>query len=85
MTVFLLAAVVLLATGAGGLLWPLLRSPQSSPERRAGAIVALFRDQLRELEAERKSGAVEEAQYLQSRREIEHNLLEEVARADSPS
>ncbi len=82
MTGFLLAAVILLATGAAALLWPLLRGSANSPDRRAGAIVALFRDQLRELEAERKSGAIEQTQYQQSRHDIEHNLLEEVSHVD---
>lgn len=82
---FLLAAVVLVAAVAAALLWPLLRGAPASPQKRAAAIVALFRDQLRELEAERKSGAIEEAQYRQSRRDIEHNLLEEVAQADAPA
>ncbi|HYA77055.1 MAG TPA: c-type cytochrome biogenesis protein CcmI [Burkholderiaceae bacterium] len=85
MTGFLIAAAILLATGAAALLWPLLRGSTLSPNRRAGAIVALFRDQLRELEAERKSGAIEETQYRQSRHDIEHNLLEEVAGVDAPA
>jgi cytochrome c-type biogenesis protein CcmH len=85
MTGFLLGAAILLAIGAGALLWPLLRGSSISPGRRAGAIVALFRDQLRELEAERKSGAIEETQYQQSRRDIEHNLVEEVAHIDGPA
>ena len=63
MTGFFLAAAILLATGVGVLLWPLLRSAQGSQEKRASGIVALYRDQLRELEAERKSGTVEETQY----------------------
>jgi len=85
MTGFLLAAAILLATGAAALLWPLLRGQKISPDRRAGAIVALFRDQLRELDAERKAGAIEEGQYRQSRHDIEHNLLEEVAQVDTPA
>ncbi|SPE33620.1 conserved exported hypothetical protein [Burkholderiales bacterium] len=82
MTGFLLAAAILLATGATVVLWPLLRAGAVSPDQRANAIVALFRDRLHELEAERKSGAVEETQYQQGRREIERGLLEEVARVD---
>ena len=82
MTGFFLAAAILLATGVGVLLWPLLRSAQDSQEKRASAIVDLYRDQLRELEAERKSGTVEEAQYQQGRRDIERHLLDEVAGVD---
>jgi len=82
MTGFLLAAAILLATGTAVVLRPLLRAGSTSPQQRTSAIVALFRDQLRELEAERRSGAVEEPQYQQARRDIERHLLEEVAGVD---
>jgi cytochrome c-type biogenesis protein CcmH len=83
MTVFFLIAALLLLAGAGSLLWPLLRRGSGAPRQRTGAIVALFRDQLRELDAERRGGTVDEAQYEQVRREIERNLLAAVADADA--
>ncbi len=79
MTVFFLVATLLLLAGAGSLLWPLLRQASGAPRLRTGAVVALYRDQLRELDAERRGGSVDEAQYEQVRREIERNLLAAVA------
>jgi len=79
MTGFFIGAVILLALGIGVLLWPLLRSDKAPKEKDAADIVALFRDQLRELEAEHRSGAVDAAQFEQSRRVIERNLLDAVA------
>jgi len=88
MTGFFITAAILLAAGVGVLLWPLLRSDKGAKEKDASAIVALFRDQLRELEAEHASGNVDEAQFQQSRRDIERNLLDAVAavpaQADGP-
>jgi cytochrome c-type biogenesis protein CcmH len=84
MTGFFIGAAVLLAAGLAALLWPLLRGSREAAEKRAADIVALFRDQLRELEAERLAGNVEEAQYQQSRRDIERHLLDEVAGAKLP-
>jgi cytochrome c-type biogenesis protein CcmH len=83
MTVFLVVAVVLIAVGLGSLLWPLLRGGAAPEAKQATAVVALFRDKLRELEAERGSGAIDDGQYQQSRRDIERNLLEAVAGADT--
>jgi cytochrome c-type biogenesis protein CcmH len=83
MTVFFVVALVLIAVGLGALLWPLLRSTEAPAARQATAVIALFRDQLRELEAERKSGAVDENQYQQGRRDIERKLLDAVAGADA--
>ncbi len=83
MTGFFIVAVLLVAAALGAVLWPLLRGPRAPAARQAGAVVALFRDQLRELEAERASGNIDEAQYQQSRRDIERNLLDAVADADA--
>ncbi len=85
MTVFLVVAVVLIATGVAALLWPLLRGGAAPQARQATAVVALFRDKLRELETERASGAIDDSQYQQSRRDIERNLLDAVAAVDAPA
>ncbi len=86
MTGFLIVAGLLLAAGVGALLWPLLRggSTDGEAKRQAADIVALFRDQLRELDAERAAGNVGDLQYEQSRRDIERRLLDEVAIAQVP-
>jgi cytochrome c-type biogenesis protein CcmH len=76
---FLIFAAVLLAAGLFAVLWPLLRGEDSRPVEAAEAVVTVFRDQLRELDAERAGGTVAEAQYEASRREIERNLLAAVA------
>jgi cytochrome c-type biogenesis protein CcmH len=81
---FALAAVALLAVGIAVMLWPLLRSGEDSGAPKAGAVVELFREKLRDLDAERKSGAIEAAQYEQSRRELERQLLDAVALAADP-
>lgn len=75
---FLFAAGVLLVLALGLLLWPLLRNAEPGEETKAGAVVALFRDQLRELEAEHAAGTLGDAQFQQSRTELERRLLEEV-------
>ena len=82
MSVFFLVAIVLIAAGLASLLWPLLRGEGVPPAKQAAAVIALFRDQLRELEAERTSGAIDDTQYQQSRRDIERKLLDGVAGAD---
>jgi cytochrome c-type biogenesis protein CcmH len=81
---FLLLAGALLALGIGVLLWPLLRSAGPAPAAKADAIVELFREKLRDLEAERKSGVLQDAQYEQSRRDLERQLLDAVAATDVP-
>ena len=75
---FLFAAGILLVLALGLLLWPLLRNAEPGEEKKAGAVVALFRDQLRELDAEHAAGTLADAQFRQSRIELERRLLEEV-------
>ena len=75
---FLFAAGILLVLALGLLLWPLLRNAEPGEEKKASAVVALFRDQLRELEAEHAAGTLGDAQFQQSRIELERRLLEEV-------
>jgi cytochrome c-type biogenesis protein CcmH len=78
MTGFLVSAALLLAVGVSFLLWPLLRNRTKGGERDR-AVVALYRDQLRELNADRASGAVSEEQFEGGRRELERRLLDEIA------
>lgn len=69
---FLLA--VLAAGTVGALLFPLLR-PSVSGTGRLEADLALYRDQLAEIERERASGALSEAEAAAARIEIERRLL----------
>lgn len=82
---FLVGAAFLLALGAGVLLWPLLRGDHGAQGRTADAIVDLFREKLRELEAERASGAIADEQYEKSRRDLERQLLDAVAVTNAPA
>jgi len=78
MTIFLLGAVLLLALAVAFLVWPLL----SGGTRTAGrdrAIVSLYRDQLRELNADHAAGTISGEQFESGRRELERRLLEEVS------
>jgi cytochrome c-type biogenesis protein CcmH len=54
-------------------------SDSVSDEERKQANVAVYRDQLSELEADLRNGIVSEEQYAQDRDEIERRLLEDVA------
>lgn len=75
---FLFVAAILLILALGSLLWPLLRNGEPEEEKKATAVVVLFRDQLRELEAEHDAGTLGDAQFDLSRAELERRLLTEV-------
>lgn len=78
MIAFLIGAVLLVAMALAFLLWPLLRRPGGGASRDR-AIVPLYREQLAELDAELKSGAVSADQYESARRDLERRLLDDVA------
>ena len=52
-------------------------------EERKQANIAIYRDQLSELEADLRNGIVSKEQYIQDREEIERRLLEDTATAKS--
>jgi len=58
-------------------------SEVNTDEARRQANVAVYRDQLTELEADLRNGIVSEEQYAQDREEIERRLLEDTATARS--
>ena len=80
MTTFILIAAVMVAVV---LLWlgvPLLRNRGGAADVAQPAInLAIYRDQFAELEADRARGAVSEAQYAETRAELERRVLEEGA------
>jgi cytochrome c-type biogenesis protein CcmH len=78
MTIFLLGALLLLAVGASFLLWPLLRGGAGTAGRDR-AIASLYRDQLRELNADHAAGTINDEQFESGRRELERRLLEEIS------
>jgi cytochrome c-type biogenesis protein CcmH len=79
MTLFAVFATLLVIVVAAFLLPPLwlgLKPTAAAADRRA-ATLAIFRDQLSELEREKAEGALAEADFEQARRELQHRLLEE--------
>ncbi len=80
MTQFAIFATLLLVVVAAFILPPLwlgLRAPRGSADRKE-ANLAIFRDQLLELEREKGEGTLAEADFEQARRELQRRLLEEV-------
>ena len=80
MTQFAIFATLLIVVVAAFILPPLwlgLRAPRPKAERKE-ANLAIFRDQLRELETEKSEGMLAEADFEQARRELQRRLLEEV-------
>lgn len=86
MTVFWLVATLLLACALALLLPPLVRrrSGQAAISRKATNI-AVYRDQLRELEQDHAAGVVNREGYEETRREIERRLLDDVGGAEESS
>jgi cytochrome c-type biogenesis protein CcmH len=81
MNVFVLLSALLVVAVTLRLSLPLLRPPKNiagtANERRA-ANLAIFRDQLAELERERAEALLSEPDFAQAKRELERRMLEEV-------
>jgi cytochrome c-type biogenesis protein CcmH len=80
MTQFALFAVLLIVVVAAFLIPPLwlgLRQPKAGADRKA-ANLAIFRDQLTELEREQKEGSLADADFEQAKTELQRRLLEDV-------
>ena len=79
MTVFLIGAALLVAVALAFVLPPLLRKEQAASHVQRGQLnLAVLRDQLRELEADRESGLIGQAACDSARRELERRVAEEV-------
>lgn len=81
MNVFVLLSALLVAAVTLRLLLPLLRPPKAAANaanERREANLAIFRDQLGELERERAEASLSEEDFAQAKRELERRLLEEV-------
>ena len=89
MTVFILVAVLLVAGVLLHVLRPLVRARNRESVSHDEANVAVYRDQLRELEGDLRAGTIAREQYDKARQEIEKRLLEDVsgssARAAAPA
>lgn len=80
MTQFAIYATLLIVVAAAFILPPLwfgLRSPREKADRKQ-ANLAIFRDQLAELEREKTEGTLAESDFEQARRELQRRLLEDV-------
>lgn len=85
MMTFLLLAGLLLAVALLLVLPPLMgrrsrRAVEAAAEDQAATAVAVLREQLADLEAERAAGRVDDTAYTKSRDELERRVLEEGAR-----
>ena len=79
MTTFWFLAAALIAVTMAGLLWPLLRQPlvAAVADRPAPALRDVYRDQLRELDADLRAGTLSPARHAEARDELAHRLLED--------
>jgi len=75
-----LAAVVLILITR-----PLLKGPAEKRVSRRDANVSIYRDQLRELDADLAAGTLAQADHERARRELETRLLEDAAAAPEPA
>lgn len=79
MTAFIIVAILLVASVLGIILPPLWRAPKPSEATdRREANLAIFRDQIAELERERGDGSLAAVDFEQSRNELQRRLLDEV-------
>lgn len=77
MTAFVVTAVIMLAIGLAWVLPPLLRGGARKPIDRAAVNLGILKDQLAELEADRKRGAIAEEQYAANKADLQQRVLEE--------
>lgn len=87
MTWFWILAALLAAAALAFVLPPLLRRggpPASAAAANRELNVAVYQDQQRELEADRRAGTLTAEQYERARRELEQRLLEDVT-TESPA
>ena len=86
MSAFIIVAAMLVVAIIAILLPPLWRlpKPSGSGDRRE-AILAIFRDQVAELEREREDGSLAEADFVQAQAELQRRLLDEVEALPAPA
>src|SRR5258708_37294042 len=85
MTVFLVIGAVLIASALLFVVPPLLRRSLRASATRDAVNVAVYRDQLRELEADVRAGTLAADQHEKARREIEARLLADVGGGEAPA
>jgi len=82
MTAFWLGAAALTVVALALLLRPLLRRRVGAGVSRTGANVSVYREQLRELDADLAAGKLERADHARARLELEARLLEDLRNPD---
>jgi cytochrome c-type biogenesis protein CcmH len=75
----------LAALALGLVLWPLLRRRDPRAVSRDSANLAIYRDQLREVEADLAAGKLAREDYERSRAELEARVLEDVRGGEAPA
>jgi len=84
-TAFAVLGAVLIAGALLFVVPPLLRRALRTGETRDAVNVAVYRDQLRELEADLRAGTLAPDQHEKARGEIEARLLADVGKGDAPA
>jgi cytochrome c-type biogenesis protein CcmH len=85
MTAFVSFAVLFIAAALLFVLPPLLRARRDvNPVTRDAVNVSVYRDQMRELEADLATGVLSQDRYDEARRELERRLLEDAASTAEP-
>lgn len=85
MTAFVSFAVLFIAAALLFVLPPLLRARRDvNPVTRDAVNVSVYRDQMRELEADLATGVLSQDRYDEARRELERRLLEDAASTAQP-
>lgn len=85
MTLFAVAAGLLVIVALAWLIVPLMRAGGAREVERGASNVAILRDQLAELDADLRAGTLSQAQFDQAREELERRVLEEAAQESRPA
>jgi len=85
MTSFVIAAALLLAATLVLLSRPWWRRRRAADHSRRALNAAIYRDELAELDSDRSSGQLSEADYDHARTELQRRLLEDAADGDAPA
>jgi cytochrome c-type biogenesis protein CcmH len=79
MSGFLIGALLVTLVTLGLVIWPVLRRPTSADFSRLQLNTAIYRDQLAELERDRSTGTLSQADYEQAQAELQRRMLEDAA------
>jgi len=85
MTIFWIVAAILIAVALIFVLPPLLKRSAQAGVDAQPLNIAVYRDQQRELEADRRAGTLSDEQYDRARVELERRLLDDVAADPAPA